>query len=218
MPDDTDLFRPVCTRQRRRNTVKKSHIREALALAPPLFDIPICRPAFAKVLTRNLAPQHRQLLRGPIRKRPEQNGIQHAEHCGIGANRQRQCGYGGRRKTGALAESPHGVAYVLRHRFDQGKRPSFTVPFLHRFYASKAAQCGIACLSRIHAGFEVVLDLHLQVKADLIIQLALQSFVSEQATQPSCNHTSPAHRIVDDIRLQSSVSLASRLRPAAVME
>src|SRR5439155_21028460 len=32
VPDDTDLFRPVCTRQRRRNTVKKSHIREALAL------------------------------------------------------------------------------------------------------------------------------------------------------------------------------------------
>src|SRR5207249_4744573 len=150
---------------------KESHIREALALASPLFHIPKRRPAFAKVLTRNLGPQHRKLFRGPVRKRPEQNCIQHAEHCGIGANRQREYSYGGGREAGALAESSHSVAYVLPDRFDQDKRPSFTITFLHRLYASKTAQCGISRLGRTHAGFEVVLNLHLQVKANFIIQL-----------------------------------------------
>ena len=142
-------------------------------------------------------------------------------------------GYRGHRKSRTLAESPHRVAQVLRRRFDQSERSAFTVGFLHRLYRSKAAQRRIARLGWIHAGFEVVLNLHLQVKANFVVQFALQPFVFEQATQPGGNHAGPTHprssaklsgskprkrSIVDDIRLQSSVSFASRLRPAAVME
>ena len=63
-----DLFRPVRSRQRRGHGIEGGHVREALTLTPPLFDIPKCRSALAKVLRRILGPQHRQLLRGPIRE------------------------------------------------------------------------------------------------------------------------------------------------------
>ena len=93
---------PLPRRQRRGHGIEGGHVREALTLRQPLFDIPKCRSALVNVLRRILRPQHRQLLRGPIRKGPEQNGIQDAEHRGVGANRQRQCGCRSRRKAGLL--------------------------------------------------------------------------------------------------------------------
>ena len=89
-----DLLHAVSSGQQRGHGIEGGHVREALTLTPPLFDIPKCRSALAKVLGRILGPQHRQLFRGPIRKGPEQNGIQDAEHCSVGANRQRQGGGG----------------------------------------------------------------------------------------------------------------------------
>jgi len=70
------------------------------------------------------------------------------------------------------------------------------------------------------------------MKANLILQLALETLTFEQATQPGGGDTYPAHAssfvrlvgsmvrkrsMIDDMRLQSSVSFASCLRPAAVM-
>src|SRR5437763_758752 len=96
---------------------------------------------------------------------------------------------------------------------------SIAVRFLHRLNTSKAAQRRISRIRRIHAGFEVVRNLHFQVKPDFVIQLALQPFAYAEAAQPRGKYTRPAHpsssrkrSMVDDIRLQSSVSLASRFR------
>ena len=84
------------------DTVSKVAMSAKSDFDPPLFDVPKCRSALAKVLRRILGPQHRQLFRRPIRKGPEQNRIQDAEHGGVGANRQRQCGGGGRVNAGLL--------------------------------------------------------------------------------------------------------------------
>ena len=96
-------------------------------------------------------------------------------------------------KAGALAESSHRVAYVLRHRFEPGERPSFTVCFLHRLHAPKLRSAAY----RASAGFMPALRLSSicisQVKANFIVQLAIQPLLSEQATQPSGNHPGPAH-------------------------
>ena len=208
-PDGTDVFPSDCASERHRHRVEECHVREALALASPLFDAQICRSAFADALTRNLAPQHCQLVRGSIGKRPEEHRVQHAEHRGIGADREREYGDGADRKAGTLAQGSHRVAYVLRHGFDQGERATVTVGFLHRLDASKAAQCGVARLGWIHAGFEVVLNLHLQVKANLIVQLALQPVAFEQATQARGNDAGPAHASLlrDASRVESKEAL-----------
>ena len=192
-PRDADLFRPRAARECYRGRIKDRDIREALALAPPLVDTPIRRSTFAKILIRILRPQHGQLLRRSIRLRPEEDRVQHTEHGRVGADRQREHGYGGGRKPGILAQRPHGVAQVLRDRVDEGKCHSFTVLLLHRFDRAKAAQRRIPRRRRIHSRFEVVLDLHLQMKAHFFVQLALQSFMREHATQARGQHAGPAH-------------------------
>src|SRR5262245_20485009 len=153
-PGADNPFRAVCVREREGNTVKDRHLRKALALTPP-FYIPVSRSPFPKILIGNFGPQHCQLLWRSIRKGPEQNRVQDAEHCSIGPDRQRQCGYGSRRKTGTVQERPHRVPDVLRRSLHYGKGPSFTVLFLHRLYGSKAASGGVSRLFRIHAGVEV---------------------------------------------------------------
>jgi len=55
--------------------------------------------------------------------------------------------------------------------------------------------------SGFHAGFEVVLNLHRQVKANFIIQLALNALVLEQATEPGGNYADPTHRLPRQARL-----------------
>src|SRR6185312_10298854 len=117
-PDPTDVLRLRSVGERDGNGVPEGHIRETSASAPPLFDIPICRSAFAHALSRDLAPQHRQMFWGSIRKWPEENRIQRTKHCRIGTNRQRQYAHGGSGKSRALAESSHREAYILRRRID----------------------------------------------------------------------------------------------------
>ncbi len=108
-----DLLHPVSAGQHRAHGIESGHVREGLTVAPPLFHIPQCRSALAKVLRRVLGPQHRQLFRRSIRKGPKQNRIEDAEHGGVCANRQRQCGCRSRRKGRTLAERAGRVAEIL---------------------------------------------------------------------------------------------------------
>ena len=173
-PDGTDVLAFRLSGEHHRHRVEECHIGKALALASPLFGAQVCRAAFPDALARNLAPQHCQPVRGSIGKRLEEHGIQHAEHRGIGADREREYGDGADGKAGAFAQGSQGVAYVAPHGFDECERATVTVGFFHRLDASKAAQGGVARVGWIHAGFEVVLNLHFEVKANLIVQLALQ--------------------------------------------
>jgi hypothetical protein len=110
-----DLLGPFGSRQRRGHRVEGGHVRETLAVSPPLVDIPERRSPFTPVLRWIFRPQHRQPLRALIREGPEQHGIQDAEHRGVGANRQRQRGCRGRRKSRTLAEAAKCIAHVARH-------------------------------------------------------------------------------------------------------
>ena len=52
--------------------------------------------------------------------------------------------------------------------------------FLHRLDGAKTALCGIAGLGRIHTRLEVVLDLHFEVSADFILELAFKAPVPDR--------------------------------------
>ena len=82
-------------------------------------------------------------------------------------------------------------------------------------------------------GSQIVFDLHLQMKADFIIQFAIQPVPNEQTPKPRGKHPRPTHirsfastsgaeprnrSMVDDMRCQSLVSFVSCRRPAALME
>ena len=107
---------------------------------------------------------------GPIRKRPEQNGIQDAEHCGVGANRQRQCGCRGRRKSGTLAESPGRVAEILARLVEPCRDPDAPrVLLCERDVAKREHRLTPRLLGR-HAHLDVVLGFALDVIANVLVE------------------------------------------------
>ena len=162
---------PSSSRQRRGHGIEGGHVREALTLTPPLFDIPECRSALAKVLRRILGPQHRQLLRGPIRKRPEQNGIQDAEHGGVGANRQRQCGGRGHRKSRTLAKRAGRVAEILARLVEPCRDPDAPRVLLCERDVPKLEPRLTARFLGRHAPVDVVLRLPRDVVPNVVVQV-----------------------------------------------
>ena len=132
------------------------------------------------------------------RQHAQEGGVDQAEDSGVGADSEREAENRDGGEAGALAHRTECIAQVQCHGFDQGKGPPVPIVFLHRVDASETAHSGIAGLRIVHPALQVVFGLHLQMEADLILQLALQA--------------------VPDKRCQSSVSVASCLRPAALME
>jgi hypothetical protein len=166
-----DLFRPVCSSQRRGHGIEGGHVHEALALTAPLFDIPKGRSALAKVLRRILGPQHRQLFGRAIWKRPEQNRIHDAEHRGVGANRQRQCSCRGRRKSGTLAERARRVAEILARLVEPGPDPDPARVLLRQRDVAKREHRPTAGLLRRQASCNVVLGFGLDVITDVVLEI-----------------------------------------------
>src|SRR5439155_8067622 len=123
--------------------VPEGHIRKTLALAPPLFTIPIGRSACAKVLARTLGPQHGQLVRRSIWKRSEKHRVQHAEHGGVDADAERQREHSNSSETGVAAKLAQAEAYILKQCFEPLKAPCHAHVLLDPHHVSQSTLGGV---------------------------------------------------------------------------
>src|SRR5579864_7157879 len=60
-----------------------------------------------------VAPNQNQAVRIPVRKRPDQNRVDHAEYRGVGADPKSQGDQGDGGETGAVAQLAYGITNVL---------------------------------------------------------------------------------------------------------
>jgi hypothetical protein len=125
-------------------------------------------------LGRILGPQHRQLFGRPIGKGPEQNRIQRAEHGGVGADRQCQCGGSGHRKHGTSAKGAKPIRQVTREIAQPHERPHLPDDFLGLRDATEIAP---GRLTRVLDG-KALPDVRIcgfcQMARDLVVDVAIQ--------------------------------------------
>ena len=218
-------------------TVNVGECRQSLEALASIADVDVvavrCDDRTAEALNGSSRANREHVARSWYREGPQQQRIGNAEHRRVrtDADGQRQNGDDG--EAGILPHHAQGIPKVRSDRFEWVEGPPLPVRFLRSHHASEAAGGRIGGLSGVHACSDVVLGLHLQMEADLSVQLALQTLAQKQRPDPRSQHGSPAHAIsfasasgsgprkrsmVAAILCQSPVSLASCFRPAVVSE
>ena len=167
-----------------------------------------------------------QPVRLSIRQRPEQQRVDDAEHDSVGpdADGQRQEDYGG--ESRAAPHEPYGESKVLQRRLEDRDPTTISIGALHLLDASQLDQGVSAGFHGAHPESTVVVDVHLQVKSELVVQLAIQMAAVEKAPHAGeegserphddCSPGARKRPRIADVRCQSRVSRSTRFRPARV--
>ncbi len=108
-----------------------------------------------------------------VRQRAQQDAVDDGEYCGVGADAKRQCeeGHGGEGRR--LAQSPHGVAKILKESFDEANAARVAALLLDLIETSKFDAHAALRLIRRDSGGKVFLKLLLDVKAQLVVQFGV---------------------------------------------
>jgi hypothetical protein len=103
----------------------------------------------------------------------------------------------------------------------------FRVDFLGARDAAEAAKRQVPRFTRIHTLANVFVDLHLQMKAEFLVQLLFQTALTQQSADALEEHTQLRHDIspdgfmnlamISEMRSQFSASAASCFRPDRVI-
>jgi hypothetical protein len=117
---------------------------------------------------------------------------QRKDRC-VGSDSQRQGQYHCQAENRVPAHRTQCIAHVLANRFDRRYRPPFPILLFHSFHTPKATHCGMVGFGPAHSGSQVVFGLHLQMKANFVIQFAIQSAPHEQTPKPYGKHPGPTH-------------------------
>lgn len=161
------------------------------------------------------------------RQWPQQHRVDQAEDGGVGAGaeRQRDDGHGG--KAALPAEHAQGVSQILERRLDERQAAAIPIDLFDLIDAAEGAQRRVPGVVSGHPSAPVLVDLHLEVAADLVVEIPLEPAAREQGAQAMGVDTEGRHRVpsedsrnrsmIADARRQCCSSLPSCRRPAGVM-
>ncbi len=129
------------------------------------------------------APEHKQTVSFVVWERLENDGIDDAEDGSIGADaeREREDGHGGNQRVSPKEST--GVSKILNERLDRWKPSPVAILFLNLFNAAELLQRSGARVDWIHSVRDFLLDLQLDVRPDLIIQLSFEACLVEERTK-----------------------------------
>jgi len=63
------------------------------------------------------------------RQRPQQDRVDHAEDCGVGANAERERNHGHGGEAGIFHQHSQTIAYILKQLFKSVPSPHISAPF-----------------------------------------------------------------------------------------
>ncbi len=165
------MLRPFDTRPVRREWKECGHVLENAVL---LAEAVVIRGR------RNI------LLNGPcafadpvdpigagIGKRADQNRIRHAEDCRVRADTDGQRGGGGERQEAIAAQTAQSVADIFEKVLDHSGPPGVAALLLPLGWMAELTQRGGVRLNRLHACRDVLLNLEVEVKAQLFVEFPL---------------------------------------------
>ncbi len=153
--------------------IESGHGVEGLALGAPIEVIGKGCAAALDFGALHVAPEFHQSRGFGIGQRAENDGIDHAEDRGIGADAEGQGERGDDGEAGTLAQGARGVAQILAQHFDPANGPHVANGLLDHGGTAKPA----ARFQRLDSGAAGALR---QVKLDLVFQVAIQPAAQEQ--------------------------------------
>ena len=119
-----------------------------------------------------------------IRKRLQENRVDHAENGRVGADAEREREQCGKREPRRVEQRTDAVSSILDECFDPGETALIAIRFFDLHHASEIPSCGAQRLIGGHSLTLVLLRRHLQMKAHLIVQLAVAAPLPEDSTNP----------------------------------
>ena len=159
-----------------------------------------------------------------IRERPEQQGVHDAEHHRVGADPHRERREHDRGEPRAAPDQPRREAQVLCDGLDHRQAPALAIELPGLFEAAEPGERDPSRFDLAHAGAAVVVDVHLQVRRQLLVELTVVA-APEQRGQAHEGRTHGPHDCsprdrkrsrIADVRSHSRVSRSTRFRPARV--
>src|SRR5580692_5672507 len=102
----------------------------------------------------------------------QEDGVDHGKSCRCGADAQRERQDGDRGETGIAAELAKSKTKILNEPLSPTPSPHFPACLLRAGDIAEPAHGREAGLLPRHAGFEILLLLHFEVRANLLVQVA----------------------------------------------
>ena len=163
-----------------------------------------------------------QLLGARVRERLEEDAAHHREEGGVGADAEREGHDRDGGEAGAAPEDAQAVAQVLEQRLDEADAARVAVLLLDRLDAAELEAGAPHRLVFAQAGAAVLVRLHLEVEAELLVELVLDGAAAEERAQAVAEvaqhrYTSRRTRAMASVSFfHSSVSVSSCFFPARV--
>ena len=130
------------------------------------------------------------------RQRAQHHHVDHAENHGVDADAEGQRQDRNRGKSRSFAESAHGVANVLDQRFKPLQAASVAICFGGLGEAAELDERGSAGFFGGHAAREVGLGFHFDVRAELVIEVAVEPVGSGQRADTREKDAMPRHGVL----------------------
>ena len=136
-----------------------------------------------------------QAIRLTERQRLQRDAVDDAEDRRDRADAERDDGDGGGGEAGRLQQQPHAVREIAAELPQPRAGAPVTRGFANRIRIADGDRRGAARLCRRHAAVDVGLDLAIEMKLQLFVQLAIERRRSEQAAQRDVETMVPAHDV-----------------------
>ncbi len=124
----------------------------------------------------------------------QQDALQHAEDDGVGADAERQGQHRHRGRARVPRQRPQAVAGVLHEVLEQADLPGVAALLLDPPDAAERPARRQAGLLGRHPRGQVLVDLALEMEAELVAQLAVDALALEERSEPQRQLVAPAHR------------------------
>ena len=138
-------------------------------------------------------PDHDQLVRALERNRREQDAVHHAEDGGVGADPEGQGDHRREREARVAPEAADGEGEIATDVLEPADAALLAQSLLPALDAAKVDVRPAPGLAGRKSPLDPLFGLHLQMEADLLVQLAVDRPARDQRPQAEAQGAEPAH-------------------------
>src|SRR5262245_31018214 len=137
-----------------------------------------------RVKPRMIPGKNARQFIGPLdRQRAKEKHVHDAEDRRIGPDAQAEREHGHQSETGGFQQHSRAEAQVLPEVFYPSQPALISICLLHLRHSTETEPRRSLCFFQAHPLLQIVLNLHLEMRADLLLQLSFDTSLQKQAQQ-----------------------------------
>jgi len=171
------------------------YVGENLIAGAPIGEVARSGSIFWKAEGGSVFVDDDEAVGVAIGKRAKEDGVGDAEDGGIGGNADSENGDGEKREAGILTEHAGAEADVLEKVFKEVGAAGVAGGFGEFGDATEIAESGAAGFGGGHAGGDVLGDLAVEMEAELVGEVGVESVLVEEREEPVEKALQAAHEV-----------------------